>query len=234
MKSTNRIFLILLILGYCWGCESICEPLALTMSCHGINLDEGTLHITNFNLGEDPTALGGALQHWADTQSNIEVMVEYKLGVHATNSEYYAELTLQHNDGAGTKNWSGGGMVLNLSCHSEGIDVSSYDSLQFDIKWEWGDYLDLAVVKLQDVVNDSIPERHIKDWSDYPSPDWETVSIPLSQFGILRHSDTAVHNWVALDPTRVDQLVISVINQKSSGVVRDGGIGVDNVRVVKK
>jgi hypothetical protein len=193
-----------------------------------------TLFITGFELGQNPTEYGGSLGYWNDTLSGIGVTVQYDTaGGGASGSRYYARLDIAGNDGDSPKGWSGGGLVLNLSDCMAGIDISGYDSLQFEVRTFPGSNLGQTKVKLEDVRNDSIPERYLIEFNDdFPSGEWITVSVPLSWFGLIKPTDP-LHQWVALDEKLVLRLVTITINDPHSGQVMDGALGVDEVRVVK-
>ena len=196
-----------------------------------------TLFITGFENGEDPTEFGGVLDVWNDTLSGIEVQVSYdSTGGGAWGSRYYAKLMISGNGGHSTVNWSGGGLVLIFSDCPGGVDISDYDSIQFEVKVFPGSNLDETRVKLEDTTNDSIPERFLLKFSHspFPSPVWTTVSVPICEFEI-NVTDPIIHpSWVALDNRKVVRMVTTLINTPTSGDAKDGAMGVDNVRFVKK
>lgn len=205
--------------------------------CSVIQPVRDTLFITGFEQGADPTEYLGALNPWHDTLSGIQVQVFYdSTGGGAKGSRYYAKLALNGNSGHSANNWSGGGLVLNFSDCPEGTDISAYDSVQFEAKVFPGSNLDEMRVKLEDAVHDSIPERFLAQFNPtFPSPEWISISIPLDEFKVTYITDPILHpQWVDLDKRRVVRLVTTMVNTPVSPKAKDGVLGIDNVRFVKK
>lgn len=237
-KLFNTIWLILfLVFATILACtvDRECYICPNSIPCAPKVPENDTLFLSDFELGENPTEHGGGLTFWKDTLSNIKVQIFYdstKGG--ARGSKYYAKLEISGNDGMSMKEWSGGGLVLEFTDCVKGIDISGYDSLQFDVKTFPGSNLGQTKIKLEDVSKDSIPERYLIEFNkDFPSEDWITISIPLSTFGLVKPADS-LHQWVALDEKRVRRLVTTTINEPSTGGIMDGILGLDNVRLVRR
>ena len=233
------IGLILTALSIHTACESVCEPDFQDLdNCSCPDKAGDVLFITGFENGKNPTEGGGGLGIWQDTFSDIRVFAFYATdGGGAGNSPYYAKLVIQGNKKNSATGWSGGGLVLNLSDCIKGLDLSEYDLLQFDIKTFPGSSLNYTNIKLEgatieQIENDSTPERKISRFGVFPSSEWKTVSVPLDSFNIIRHTDTAFYRWTPFDRGHALKLVTTTINDFSDDGL-DGVLGIDNVRIVK-
>ena len=235
--SGNSILISSLII-ICLGChperECFICPIPVPYECHEPDLGNDTLLITGFEAGENPTEWMGHLSKWDDTLSSIVVHWQYdSIGGGAWGSKFYALLEILGNDATSVADWSGGGLTLTLTDCYLGNDLSNYDSLQFEIKVFGNHNLAETKIKLEDTINDSIPERLISKYGVFPSTNWETISIPLNEFNLIKTSDTLLHDWVALDPHKIIRIVTTTVNRQPSSPAMDGKFGIDNMRFVK-
>lgn len=212
-----------------------CDPEPQSMDkCECFDTSQDVLMVADFENEGLPNDCGGYIQAWQDSLSFIETWAKADtIGGGAQGSNWYAKLNIVGNDGASPAKWTGGGLVVQLIDCPDGIDLSDYDSLLFEVKTFSNSSLGETRVKLQDVENDSIPERLLLLHGKFPAEGWQTISIPLTEFNVKYASDTILHNWVPLDRSRVKSLVTTVINNQSSSVMMDGILLVDNIRFLK-
>lgn len=238
-----RIYSFLIFSAFClmaaYSCEVDCgcEPEPQSMdTCQCFDNSRDVLMVADFEDEGLPNDCGGSIGIWKDTLSNIEVWATADtMGGGAQNSRWYAKLAIVGNDGVSPVGWTGGGLVIKLTDCPEGVDLSRYDSLQFEVKMFANSNLRETRIKLQDIENDSIPERYIlnSDYGNFPSADWETISIPLEHFDTILITDH-LYKWVPLDQERVKEIVSVSVNDGSFVEPANGILGFDNFRFVKK
>lgn len=234
-------FLILGALSFLFAasCEVDCgcEPEKMdTDQCQCFDISQDVLMIADFEDDGRPNDCGGSIGIWKDTLSNIEVWVTTDtMGGGAQNSRWYAKLAIVGNDGVSPAGWTGGGLVVKITDCPDGVDLRMYDSLRFEVKMFLNSNLRETRIKLQDIENDSIPERYIlnSDYGNFPSADWETISIPLEHFDTILITDH-LYKWVPLDQEKVKEIVSVSVNDGSFVEPANGILGFDNFRFVKK
>ncbi|MCB0564831.1 MAG: hypothetical protein KDD01_10690 [Phaeodactylibacter sp.] len=229
----NRIlaclFSISIILNY--SCDPICEAPVITLPppepeiCDIENHPKDSLFITGFEKGENPTEWGGNLNPWKDSLSSVQVAVDYfSLNVDLIHGEYAAQVTIDSNFAeTSAADWSGGGMSLEFSSCPEGIDISAYQFLKFDIKTTAENGLELTKVKLEDTSRVKQPELLILSYQAFTT-EWATVSIPLERF------IAAAGNQVPLQLENVTRLLTTSINTTTIPANVKGVLFIDNVR----
>ena len=229
-----RLWFLTSFLAFLFACDSICEPQVPEVEfCHQPEANGEVLFITGFEPPIDSTEWIAGLGFWSDTISAIQVDVDYGSDGGAMGSQFYAKLVIEGNDGQSIEDWSGGGLVLDLTNCTQGIDLSDYDLLQFEAKVFPNSAIEFTHVKLQgaplaEMRNDSTPERPLSQYGVFPSEDWETISIPLDSFKLVH----AWEEWVPFDEEHGLRFVTSTVNNFSPHPF-DGALGIDNVRFAK-
>ena len=198
-----------------------------------------TLEITGFETGRNPLSQGGTVAPWGDTLSAISVNVHFdSIPCGSNTSPYFLKLELTDNSPIDAGSWSGGGLILNFSNLSEGLDIRGYNHFEFDLKIISenidGQLADYIFVKLEDTEDEEKPERLARHYGTVSKNDWSTISIPLTEFGIVKASDTILHDWKPLLTKDVSRWIVSISNEQYSSAAIDGIIGFDNIRFVSK
>lgn len=189
---------------------------------------QGSLIIADFESGLDPANLGGHIGKW-DNNGKPEVRVEFVTDG-AASSHGAVCVTLSGNDGKGDGNWTGGGLTLSLLDKPEGINLEAYDSLQFDVKMTAGSRLPFTSVKIEDADGGERPERLIASYGIALTDIWQTVTIPLSEFGQLKTTDPQW--WKKADLSRATRFV--TVSVHSTTIPNgDGSLYFDNI-IIKR
>lgn len=192
--------------------------LVLAASCEdGGDGGSNGLLVADFESGRDPTNLGGRLQQW---NKGARVSVGY--GSYGGRATGYAQIS--GNNGSG--GWTGAGLVLVLSDKAQGLDLSSYSDLRFDVAVAPGSQLGDTAVKFEDTGGNARAERPIRAYAAPPADGWQSVKIPLSAFQ-LKAGDPSW--WSGLDSAHVVHFVtVSVRDADTPN--GDGTLYIDNVR----
>lgn len=207
------------------GCNSMCENPDLADLQKLCEVPD-PLWITDFELGENPTAAGGSLAPWKDSLSNVQVKVCYATeGGGSNNSRFYARVDIFGNNGDSPAGWSGGGINLSFSSKDyQGHDLTPYEFLVFDLKFFPGNHLDESEIKLEDISSQDQVRFPLSSLNLDLAGQWQTVRIPLSAFTKTFNTSTA------LDAEHTIRLVTISVHDGHRVQDVDGSMGIDNVR----
>jgi len=219
MYALHRPFQILLsgfITLSLIACE--CDTTCSLSTPENINL--------NFEECIPPEQANSPLSKW-DNEGKPEVIVTCSFEG-AFGSKGAAQVTLTGNDGEGKNGWTGGGLVIDLTCDTGPINISNSTYLVFDIKVSPGSQLELTTVKLEDAGEKSSdrPELFIKSFSVVPDTTWRTVKIPLKDF-TQREANWADW-WRPVDLRNITKFITVSVNNATINN-GDGTLFIDNL-----
>ena len=156
------------------------------------------LWVDNFNDEDDLNALRDA--HYVFKSEGAEITASFSIA--QAHGDAGAGLALTYNIPQGE--------YAGWTSHLRGVDLSGYDQLVFDIEGAAGD--ETPNIYLED----GYGQRHFVNLEDYAvlSAKWQTVVIPLENFG-------------GLDPTDI-QSIQAVFEYASTDI--EGALFLDNIR----
>lgn len=225
----------LLVLAPCFVLYSSCsfdcgmaEQVDIDCSCSGSVISGREYFITDFeSVGRNPKACNSHT-HWNE---GVPV-ASTQLKVDPTDQNAYLCLTISGNNGMGPMAWTGAGLVAPLTDCAEGVDLSDYDSLLFDIRMMPGSRLQGVTVGLRDTSSRETPERQVQTASFKLTAYWQTARIALDEFTTLKVNEIGVK--VPLDLRIVTELTSQSIHDGTSPYAMDGVLEWDNFRFVKR
>ncbi|MDW3649880.1 MAG: hypothetical protein R8P61_22600 [Bacteroidia bacterium] len=225
---------IILSIGFSILISASCDPncnevLVVYEDCQKIDLLKDTLLISDFEKGEDPTEFCGSLGIWAFPPEQVKVAVAYDNSPPFTGSgSYSAKLTIKGNQlmPPNPDGWVGGGLVLSLSNEEEGIDITSYKNIEFDMRIPQGSFLREVQIRLEDNSHRLTPEPFVLQFGSI-SPDWNHFTIPLDALG--KATQLPSGNIHSLITSNVLNLVTISIHNGTSPHPTDGTLYIDNV-----